>query len=69
MGGVEKHRGWVGERGVKLQALILDVGGAEVLDDELSAHSLKPRLDGLGLLADWGVPRCLRRAVEPGLPF
>ena len=39
--------GWVGEREVKLQALILDVGGAEVLDDDLPAHFLKPRLDGL----------------------
>ena len=59
--------GWVGEREVKLQALILDVGAAEVLDDDLPAHFLKPRLDGLGLLADWGVPRGLRRAARERL--
>ena len=65
MGGVEKHRG-VGWREGREAAglLILDVGGAEVLDDDLPAHFLKPRLDGLGLLADWGVPRGLRRAAE-----
>ena len=39
----------------KPRALILDVSGAEVLVDDLPAHFLEPRLDGLGLLADWGV--------------